>query len=136
MKDSLNRRDFLIATSMAMAGAAIARSPLSAADVSGKKRGIKKAMMYPNLGITGSVLEKFKALKEAGIEGVEPMSDMDHDEVMKALDTTGLKAASVCCATHWAKPLSDPNPSARETGVEGLKRALRDAKRYGASSVL
>lgn len=101
-----------------------------------KKRPIKKALMISTLGIKGSVMERFKALKEAGFEGVEPMSHMDQDEVMKALDETGLKAASVCCATHWAKPLSDPNPSVRETGVEGLKHALRDAKRWGASSVL
>jgi hexulose-6-phosphate isomerase len=61
---------------------------------------------------------------------------MDQDEVMKALDESGLKAASVCCATHWAKPLSDPNPSVREIGAEGVKQALHDAKRWGASSIL
>ena len=53
-----------------------------------------------------------------------------------ALKATGLKAGSVCCHTHWAKPLSDPNPAVREVGVEGLKLSLRDAKAYGASSVL
>ena len=51
-------------------------------------------------------------------------------------DTTGLKAASVCCSTHWAKPLSDPDPQVRKEGLDGLKQALRDAHRYGATSVL
>ncbi|PYL00246.1 MAG: hypothetical protein DME19_05755, partial [Verrucomicrobia bacterium] len=36
----------------------------------------------------------------------------------------------------WNKPVSDPDPKVREEGLEGLKQALRDAKRYGASSVL
>jgi hexulose-6-phosphate isomerase len=92
--------------------------------------------MYATVGVKGSVLEKFKAVKEAGFEGVEPMSHMVQDEVMKALEETGLKAASVCCSTHWDQTLSDPNPATREKGLEGLKQTLRDARRYGASSVL
>jgi L-ribulose-5-phosphate 3-epimerase len=127
-----NRRDFLTTTAIGLAGTLA----LPTAHAAEKKRSIKKALMISTLGIKGSTLERFKALKEAGFEGVEPMSHMDQDEVKKALDETGLKAASVCCATHWAKPLSDPNPSVRETGVEGLKQALKDAKRWGANSVL
>jgi len=92
--------------------------------------------MYATIGFKGSVLEKFKALKEAGFEGVEPMSHMNREEVMRAFQETGLKAASVCCNTHWDKPLSDPNPAVREAGLAGLKVALQDAKQYGASSVL
>lgn len=92
--------------------------------------------MYETIGFKGSVLVKFKAIKEAGFAGVEPMSHMNQDEVMKALEETGLKAASVCCSTHWGKPLSDPDPAVREAGLTGLTVALRDAKRYGASSVL
>src|SRR5437870_1347421 len=42
-----------------------------------KKRAIKKAIMFPTLGLKGTLLEKFKALKSAGFEGVEPMSHMD-----------------------------------------------------------
>jgi hexulose-6-phosphate isomerase len=42
----------------------------------------------------------------------------------------------VCCNTHWQSPISDPDPKVRAAGVAGLERALRDAKQYGASSVL
>lgn len=125
------RRDFLTTTAIGLAGT-LALPTFGAEN----KRNIKKAMMLATLGIKGSTMERFKALKTAGFEGVEPMSHMDQDEVMKALDETGLKCASVCCATHWSKPLSDPNPSARETGVEGVKQALKDAKRWGATSIL
>src|SRR6185503_3987033 len=133
MTPILTRRNFLARTGSALALTAVFGA---SAQEPKKKRSLKKAMMYPTLGIKGSVLEKFKALKAAGFDGVEPMSHMDQDEVMKALDETGLKAASVCCNTHWAKPLSDPNPATRETGAEGVKQALRDAKRWGASSIL
>ena len=105
-------------------------------DAATTKRTIKKAIMYGTVGVPGSVMDKMKAIREAGFEGVEPMGGMDQGEVSEALKETGLKAASVCCHTHWAKPLSDPNPAAREVGLEGLKLSLRDAKRYGATSVL
>ena len=136
MNPVITRRDFLRTTSLIAAAGAGAARALGADEPAAKKREIKKAIMYATVGVNGSVLEKFKAVREAGFEGVEPMGGMAQDDVVKALDETGLKAASVCCHTHWAKPFSDPNPAAREIGLEGLKQSLRDAKRYGAGSVL
>jgi len=138
MKTNLNRREFIRTGSGALAALTLGPSQLKAADggtASGKRK-IKKAIIYATVGRKGSVLEKFKALKEAGFEGVEPMSHMNQDEVVKALEENGLKAASVCCSTHWNKPVSDPDPAVREEGLNGLKQALRDGRRYGASSVL
>jgi hexulose-6-phosphate isomerase len=132
----LNRREFLKVGGGALVATALASTPLAAADTVPRKRNIKKAIMYATVGVKGTVLEKFKAIKDAGFDGVEPMSHMNQDEVMKAFEETGLKAASCCCATHWDKPVSDPDPKVREAGLEGLKQALRDARRYGASSVL
>src|ERR1043166_7944947 len=138
MKTHLNRREFLKAGGGALAVAALASPALAAGDSAAapRKRRIKKAVMCATVGVKGSVLEKFKAIQDAGFEGVEPMSHMNQDEVLKALEATGLKAASTCCSTHWDKPVSHPDPKEREQGLEGLKQALRDAKRYGASSVL
>jgi len=134
----LDRRQFLKLSSGALAAAALKSGNVGAADsvAAPNKRKIRKAIMYATVGMKGTVLEKFKAIREAGFDGVEPMSHMNQDEVVKAFEETGLKAASCCCATHWDKPASDPNPKVREAGLEGLKQALRDAKRYGASSVL
>lgn len=124
----MNRRNFLasgIASAAALAGAA-----------SGKSRPIRKAIMYETIRIDAPVLAKFKAVKDAGFAGVEPMSHMQQNEVLDAFAATGLNAASVCCATHWKQPLSDPDPAVRKAGLDGLLHALRDAKAYGASSVL
>ncbi|QVL32674.1 sugar phosphate isomerase/epimerase [Telmatocola sphagniphila] len=134
MQSNFNRRDFLkVGGGSALAVGSVG---MLSADESKKRKPPRKAMMSATIGYKGSVLEKFKALKEAGFEGVEPMSHMNQEEVVKALEETGLKAASVCCSTHWTKPLSHPDPKVRAQSREGVQRALSDAKRYGATSVL
>jgi len=132
----LSRRTFLQTGTASLATTLFGSSLFAAATK--PKRAIKKAIMIGTIGFPGTVLEKFRAIKEAGFEGVEPMSHMDQTEVLKALEETGLKAASVCCATHWKKEssLSSPNPEFRAKGLEGLLQSLRDAKCYGASTVL
>jgi L-ribulose-5-phosphate 3-epimerase len=100
------------------------------------KRNLRKAIMYSTIGVKGSVLGKFRAMKEAGFEGVEPMGGMKREEVMAAFKETGLQAASVCCHTHWEKPLSAPDEATRKVGLDGLVTSLHDAKAYGAGSVL
>jgi len=137
----MNRRDFLKSGAHALAFAAVAPSVFAADEKPStadavQKRSIKKAIMWGTVGLKGSVLEKMKAIKEAGFAGTEMMSHMDQDEVLRARDETGLVIPSVCGARHWEKPLSDPNPKVREEGLEALKQTLRDAKRYGATSVL
>jgi hexulose-6-phosphate isomerase len=130
-----DRRDFLRIGGGALAVAGLGPMRLAKADIP-RKRPIKKAIMYATIGFPGSVGEKLRAIKAAGFEGVEPMSHMIQDEVVRALDETGLKAASVCCSTHWGKPLSHPDEGVRREALEGLNQALKDAKRYGATSVL
>jgi len=92
--------------------------------------------MWATVGLKGSVLEKMQAIKAAGFEGVEMMSHMNQEEVLRARDESGLVIPSVCGRDHWKKPLSDPDPKVREEGLEALKQTLHDAKKYGASSVL
>lgn len=139
----MNRRTFLQSTAALAALAPLASSATAQtapAATAKPKRKNPKGFMYQMLNSDSakklSTLEKFKLLKKAGFDGVEPPSAMDQAEVLAARDATGLKIPSVCISTHWAKPLSDPNPTAREVGLEGLKQGLRDAKAYGASSVL
>lgn len=129
----MNRRTFLHTTALATTAATIA--PAFAAE-NAKQRAIKKAIMYAMIGVKGSVMEKFAAVKQAGFEGVEAMGGMSNDEVIEAAKTHSLKIPSVCCHTHWAMPLSDANPESRKAGVQGLELSLRDAKKYGAKSVL
>jgi L-ribulose-5-phosphate 3-epimerase len=132
----MNRREFLKQTCGMLAASALAAGSHSAEEMPIPKRSIKKGIMWATVGLKGSVLEKMKVIKEAGFEGVEMMSHMDQDEVLRARDETGLMIPSVCGSVHWKSPLSDPDPEVREQGLEGLRQCLRDGKRYGASSVL
>jgi L-ribulose-5-phosphate 3-epimerase len=134
----MKRREFLRSGVGALALAALAPSAICAnVDLAtSTKRPIHKAIMWGTVGLKGSVLEKMKAIKQAGFEGAEMMSHMNQEEVLRARDETGLVIPSVCGAHHWGKPLSAPDSKIREEGVEALKQTLRDAKRYGATSVL
>ncbi len=106
------------------------------AGLAASRRNLRKAIMYSTIGVKGSVLEKFRAMKEAGFEGVEPMGAMNCDEVLAAFKETGLQAASVCDHIHWTKPLSAPDEATRKLGLDGLLQTLQDARAYGAGSVL
>ena len=136
----MNRREFVQTGATALTLAALAPSALAAEmqapATAASGRTVRKGIMWGTVGVKGSVLEKMKAIKEAGFEGTEMMSHMDQDEVLRARDETGLALPSVCGRDHWGKPLSDPDPKVRAEGLEALKQTLRDAKRYGASSVL
>src|SRR3954464_9293212 len=125
----MNRRLFLKIT---IGGAAATALTIPAAP----NRKLRKAIMHSTIGVKGSVLEKYRVMKEAGFEGVEPMGGMNRDEVLAALKDTGLQAASVCCHIHWQKPLSDPDEATRKLGFDGLVQSLQDAHSYGATSVL
>jgi hexulose-6-phosphate isomerase len=129
--NALRRRDF-VGAAAASAAVALLRSRLAAAPA----RGLRKAIMYSTIGVKGTTLEKFTAMKAAGFEGIEPMGGMNREEVVAAFKTTGLGAASVCCHTHWVKPLSAPDEATRRIGLEGLLHSLHDAHAYGAGSVL
>jgi L-ribulose-5-phosphate 3-epimerase len=127
----MNRRAFLKSAMSAAAATVLAPAASAAA-----KRNLRKAIMYSTIGVKGSVLEKLRAMKEAGFEGVEPMSAMNRDEMLAALKETGLQAASVCDHIHWVKPLSAPDEATRKLGLDGLRLSLQDAHAYGAGSVL
>ena len=137
----MQRREFLKTGGSAVILAAWAPFAARAAEAqssvsAGTARRIKKAIMWGTVGVPGSVLEKMRAIKDAGFEGVEMNSHMDQAEVLSARDQTGLVIPSVCGAYHWNKPLSDPDPKVCAEGLAALEQTLRDAKCYGASSVL
>ena len=133
------RRGFL-RTGFALAATAGLASRLSAAaaaaPAASRKRDLKKGYMlnaFP--GGATPVMKQFEMLKAAGFDGVEPRSHLNQDDVLRARDATGLAIPSVTCGTH-SRMLAQPNPADRQRGVDGIQQALRDAKRYGASSIL
>lgn len=139
----MKRRNFIKLGSAGVAGLALGGQPLShASDRPRPDRanggGWKKGFMLDTFG-SGDDLglrEQFQLLKDAGFDGVEPPSGLDREEVLRARDAAGLEIPSVVVSTHWAQPLSHPDPGVREAGLDGLKTALDDARAFGAKSIL
>jgi L-ribulose-5-phosphate 3-epimerase len=132
----MKRRDFLKRSGSALTLATFTPFFSPAAEAPLKRRNLKKGYMLGTFpGKDLPLIEKFKMLKAAGFEGVEPPSHLDQDDVLRARDETGLSIPSVSCGKH-SRALSHGNPKERTAAVEGVRQALRDAKRYGASSIL
>ena len=132
----MNRRKFSKNVLTASAVISTASLPAYSRFFSPPSRSLKKGIMWGSIGVGDTILEKFQLAKQAGFEGIEPMSHLDRNEVLKARDATGLKIPSVCGALHWKFLLSDPDPSIREQGIAALKVSLEDASAYGADTVL
>jgi len=135
----MNRRTFLKAVGVLLGTSALlpinaATQEAASAPITGRR--IKKAIMFNTVPGDLPVLERFKLVKEAGFAGIEVNSAMEQKTVLEARDATGLEIPSVCAGVLWEDRLSDPSASVRERGLQHLMTALRDAKAYGASSVL
>lgn len=132
MTDDLSRRTFLAATAATAATGALADD--SAKPATKLKKAVKIGMVREGK----TLLAKFKLLKELGFDGVELDSPGRYkpDEVLKARRATGLEVPGVVDSVHWRQSLSDPDPKVRAAGLRGLQTALRDARAFGATSVL
>ena len=133
---SLDRRDFM--RSAGAAAAALAALPAWSALAAGQEKSMKKAVKWGMIQVDGSVLDKFKLLKELGFDGVEldAPSSLDKSEVLKAREETGLPIHGVVDSVHWNDTLSSPDAAVRASGVEALEQALCDSNAYGGTTVL
>src|SRR6476661_4977786 len=101
----MNRREFLKASTVAALTSTLAPAASTfAAETGSTKPKIRKAIMWATVGMKGMMPEKMKAIKEAGFEGVEMMSHLNQDEVLRARDEAGLEIPSLCGRDHWGKP--------------------------------
>jgi hexulose-6-phosphate isomerase len=132
----MRRREFTRNTVAASLGLLAAPVMGSAQAEKSAIQSIKKGIMWGNIGFGETILEKFQAAKAAGFDGVEVMSPMNREEVLKAKELTGMIIPSVCGSLHGKYSLSDPDPKVREKGVEALKVTMEDAKIYGADTIL
>jgi L-ribulose-5-phosphate 3-epimerase len=132
----MNRRSFL-----ASAPAALALAQTSV----GQRLPIRKAMVYGNLpekgpdGHTLTPRERFQMARDAGFEQIECHTTSDPKAVQEftaASRETGVKIHSVMNSDHWKYPLSSPDPSVVAKSMKGMETSLRNAKEWGAETVL
>ena len=135
MIQTIDRRDFLNAASLAAASGLLAMSsqPALAAN---EKPSLRKALKLSMVGGKGSLVEKFKLAKEAGFEGIDVDSDQPIEDVKRAMNESGLIVHGMVDYVHWGQPLSSPDPAVRAKGVEVLLKCIRETKIFGGTTVL
>lgn len=142
MNETVERRDFLKMSGSGLLAMSCATgvSPVCGAAQRTSEKGPRflKSLKFGMVREDLSILDKFKLLKDLGFDGVElnSPSDLNRNEVLDARDKADFVIPGVIDSVHWRKTLSDPDASVRKEGLEGLKTALRDAKAYGATTVL
>ena len=84
-------------------------------------------------------VDRFRIAVDAGFAGVEMQTIADAaqaEDVRKASAASGLRVHSVMNMDHWKFPLSSPDPDVVSKSVTGMETSLRNAKLWGADTVL
>src|SRR5208337_1507717 len=142
MKSGRSRRDFLKASVAAGAApwAALNYGPgVPSASPSQGSNHIRKALQISMLPKQLSYAERFKLVREVGFEAVEGQTVSDEheaQEIKRAADDAKVTIHSVMNMAHWENPLSSSNPAVVEKSVNGMRTSLRNAKLWGAETVL
>jgi L-ribulose-5-phosphate 3-epimerase len=86
-----------------------------------------------------SILDRFQLAKDVGFEEIECHTETDPkraEEFKAASEKTGVPIHSVMNSAHWQFPLSSSDPQVVEKSMEGMRTSLRNAKLWGAQTVL
>jgi L-ribulose-5-phosphate 3-epimerase len=130
---TIDRRSFLESAAAVAAVAALRPQPAAAAG------GIKKALYVSMLPEKLGYGARFQMAKDAGFEGIEIGTIADPAvaaEIKEAAAKAGLTIHSVMNADHWKYPLSSDDAGVVAKSVAGMETSLRNAKLWGADSVL
>jgi hexulose-6-phosphate isomerase len=120
------------AITLAYAGREIAR-----ADDPKQKLPILKTLKIGMVKGGKTLSEKFAIADEAGFDGIEIDSPgLDTEEILRAIDTSGLPVDGSVCSTHWDSRHTDPNPAVREKALHDLMVAIRQTHEVGGHTTL
>jgi L-ribulose-5-phosphate 3-epimerase len=145
--DLFSRRGFLhssmIATaagSMLTGAGGLMAQPLAVAlteESDGLKGRMWKTLKIGMVNVKGSLTDKFKAVKEAGFDGIEmDAPGMNVEETKKAIAESGLPIDGTVNSTHWQIRHTDADAAIRAKALESLQSAIKDTHAVGGHSVL
>ena len=118
-----------------LAGAAAAAQYLRAS----ARLPIEKAVLWSMLPANLSEADKFQLAKDSGFAEVECQTTPDKakaEELLAASKKAGVRIHSVMNMDHWKFPLSSPDQSVVDKSIAGMETSLRNAKLWGADTVL
>jgi L-ribulose-5-phosphate 3-epimerase len=136
-----SRRKFLKTSTLGAAATLLPQSNLlgSPAQASQGPGQLKKAVLITMLPKQMSYLDRFKLAVDVGFEGVEAQTVSDPkeaDQIKEASEKAKIRIHSVMNMGHWEWPFSSPNPDDVKKGAERMETSLRNAKLWGADTVL
>ena len=127
----MTRRNLLRAAASAVA--------LSSSAGFGAQLPIKKGVLLSMLPKDLSYDDRCRLAREVGFEQIECPTIRDAGEaeaVKKAAAAAGLRIHSVMNTDHWRCPLSSSDPEVVAKGVDCMEVSLRNARLWGADTVL
>lgn len=130
----MNRRDFTKQTAGGAVGALLAQQTPAA-----QRGALKKAVLVSMLPKEMSYLDRFKLAVDTGFEAMEAQTVGDPKEaeqIREAAERAKLRIHSVMNMAHWENPLSSADPAKVERSMRGMETSLRNAKLWGADTVL
>lgn len=136
-----NRRDFLKMSAMGAAATLLPQNGFASSPtlISAQGGQLKKAVLISMLPRQMSYFDRFKLAVDVGFEGIEMQTITDPkeaDQIKEASDKAKLRIHSVMNMGHWEWPFSSPNPEDVKKSVERMEISLRNAKLWGADTVL
>lgn len=100
---------------------------------------IRKAVLLSMLPAELSFNDRFQLAADCGFEQVEAYTVSDGkiaEEIKKASDLAKVPIHSVMNSDHWKFPLSSPDPEVVAKCRAGMETSIRNAKLWGAETVL
>ena len=132
---TVSRRRFLQTAAALSAAAALPARWAAAAGAGSPKKAVLISMLPKELPYA----DRFRVAVDAGFAGIEMQTMADAaqaEDVRKASAASGLRVHSVMNMDHWKFPLSSPDPEVVSKSVAGMETSLRNAKLWGADTVL
>jgi L-ribulose-5-phosphate 3-epimerase len=132
-----SRRHLLQAAGCLAATACLpVRSPLAAAVPPSSNR-ILKTLKIGMVKVNGSLEDKFRAVREAGFDGLELNAPgIDVAATRAAIAQTGLVVDGTVCATHWKVRHSSPDADVRRQALQDLITGIEQTSAVGGHTIL
>jgi hexulose-6-phosphate isomerase len=136
-----SRREFLKTSSLGAVATLLPQNDLIGpqATTPPQDRRLKKGVLITMLPKQMSYLDRFKLAVDVGFDGVEAQTVADPkeaDQIKDASEKAKIRIHSVMNMGHWEWPFSSLNPDDVKKGAERMEISLRNAKLWGADTVL
>lgn len=131
------RKDF-IRNSSILLGSTLMAPSISFSREGTSSKFLRKGIGYDMIKEDLSILDKFKLVKDLGFEGIEinSPSNMNIDELVKAIAQTGVQVPSTVNKDHWSIPLSSSKEEDRQQIIKSIGQSLEQTKILGGDTVL